>query len=292
MARINKLINKLVVIGVGLIGGSLALDLRRAGQVGTVTGVGRSAANLAEALQLSVIDHASHDAAAAVEDADFVLLATPVGQMGAVMAALAPVLPAHALVCDAGSTKGDVQALFRRHLPGHLARCVPAHPIAGSDLSGAAAARTGLFEGRNVVLTPLPESAPDSIRQVEAVWQACGAHTRIMSAEAHDAVFATVSHLPHLLAFAYMDFVAGKADADTCLQLAASGFRDFTRIAGSHPEMWRDITLANRDCLLADLEGFRTTLDTLISHVRERDSEGLQSLFSEASRLRSQWPGG
>lgn len=282
-------LNKLVVIGVGLIGGSFALDLKRARLVTDVVGVGRSRENLDRALQLQVIDHAEQDAAAAVAGADLVLLATPVGQMGAVLARIAPALPRHAIVTDAGSTKRDVAALYRTHFPDSLDRCLPAHPIAGSDLSGAAAARYSLFEDRNVVLCPLPETATTVVERVGALWAACGARLVTLDAERHDAVFAAVSHLPHLLAFAYMNSVLDRPDADTCLALAASGFRDFTRIAGSHPEMWRDIAMANRDGLLADLRAYRSELDTLIATLDASDGNALAERFERASTARSGW---
>jgi len=285
-------IRKLVVIGVGLIGGSFALDLRRAGLVQSVVGVGRSVENLERAMQLGVIDACSQDAATAVRDADLVLLATPVGQMDGVLAAIAPHLPPNAIVTDAGSTKRDVVALYRKHLATSLHRCVPAHPIAGSDLSGAAAARYSLFENRNVVLCPLAETHADATARVSALWAACGAHIAQLSAAEHDAVFAAVSHLPHLLAFAYMNSVLARGDAETCLKLAATGFRDFTRIAGSHPEMWRDIALANRDGLLGDLRAFRQQLDGMIGELEQADGEALNTRFSEASTARVKWAKG
>ncbi|WP_374358166.1 prephenate dehydrogenase [Chitinimonas sp.] len=282
-------INKLVVIGVGLIGGSFALDLRRAGLVDQVIGVGRSPENLQRALQLKVIDQAETDPAQAVQDADLVLLATPVGQMDAVLACIAPALPRHTIVTDAGSTKRDVAALYRKHLADSLDRCLPAHPIAGSDLSGAAAARYSLYEERKVVLCPLAETAGTTTTRIAALWQACGAHLVTLDAERHDAVFAAVSHLPHLLAFAYMNSVLDRPDANDCLRLAATGFRDFTRIAGSHPEMWRDIALANRPALLGDLQAFRHELDQLIEALQASDSAALAERFARASAARTHW---
>lgn len=283
------MLNKLVIIGVGLIGGSFALDLKRARLVREVVGIGRSEANLARALQLKVIDAASQDIAAAVQDADLVLLATPVGQMAGVMAQLARALPHDAIVTDAGSTKGDVAALYRAHLCQHLARCVPGHPIAGSDLSGAAAARYGLFEAKKVVLTPLAETSPEALARVRLLWEACGAEVLQMSASEHDAVFAAVSHLPHVLAFAYVNSLLARPDAASCLQLAGSGFRDFTRIAGSHPEMWRDIVLANRGPLLADLAAFKQQLDKTIAQLEAGDAAALSADFLAASQVRSSW---
>jgi prephenate dehydrogenase len=282
-------IGTLVVVGVGLIGGSFSLALKRAGRVGRVIGVDRSGENLRRALELGVIDEASHDVASAVAGADLVLLATPVGQMGPLLAAMAPALAPQTVVSDVGSTKSDVVEVFRRHLPDHLARCVPAHPIAGSELTGAAAAQYGLYDGRNVVLAPLPETAADACECVAALWQACGAHVHRMSAGEHDAVFAAVSHLPHLLAFSYVGMVARREDATRCFEFAATGFRDFTRIAGSSPEMWRDIALANREALLAELADYRAALDALSEQVASGDGDALLQAFDSARRARNGW---
>lgn len=285
-------INKLVVLGVGLIGGSFALDLKRAGLVKHITGVGRSAANLQYALDQQIIDSASHDVASAVHDADLVLLAMPVGQMGAVMRAMAPHLSATAVVTDAGSTKADVVALFQQHLPAHLPRCVPGHPIAGSDLSGAAAARLGLYGGRKVVLTPLVETSAAAQAMVTNLWQACAAEVVSLDAALHDSIFATVSHWPHLLAFAYMNSVLARPDAALRLSLAGSGFRDFTRIAGSHPEMWRDIALANRTALLEELARTQTELARIAVALEAGDVASLDVLFQQASLARMAWQRG
>jgi prephenate dehydrogenase len=282
-------IGKLVIIGVGLIGGSFALAMKRAGLVGQVVGVGRSLDNLNRAIELGVIDAASQDPAQAVAGADLVMVATPVGQMGRVFDAIAPVLPAQAIVTDAGSTKGDVAQLMRAHLPEHLAYCVPAHPIAGSDRSGAAAAQYGLFEQRRVVLTPLEATLPEAAEAVGQWWQASGARVFSMRADEHDAVFASVSHLPHLLAFAYVEMVANKTDAARCFDFAATGFKDFTRIAGSHPEMWRDISLANRDALLADLRAYQAGLAQLTQWVEAGDGAALEQMFQHAREARVQW---
>ncbi|MFO1233908.1 MAG: prephenate dehydrogenase/arogenate dehydrogenase family protein [Rivihabitans pingtungensis] len=276
-------------MGVGLIGGSFALAMKRAGLVGQVVGVGRSLDNLNRAIELGVIDAASQDPAQAVAGADLVMVATPVGQMGRVFDAIAPVLPAQAIVTDAGSTKGDVAQLMRAHLPEHLAYCVPAHPIAGSDRSGAAAAQYGLFEQRRVVLTPLEATLPEAAEAVGQWWQASGARVFSMRADEHDAVFASVSHLPHLLAFAYVEMVANKTDAARCFDFAATGFKDFTRIAGSHPEMWRDISLANRDALLADLRAYQAGLAQLTQWVEAGDGAALEQMFQHAREARVQW---
>lgn len=282
-------VNKLVLLGTGLIGGSFALALKRARLVNEVIGVGRSMPNLERAIELKVIDSASLDAASAVQGADLVMLGTPVGQMGALMQQIAPHLAPDCIVTDGGSTKQDVVALYRQHLPQQLAHCIPGHPIAGSDLSGASAAQYGLYEGRRVVLTALQENTQESIARVRALWEACGAVVHELSAEEHDGIFACVSHVPHLLAFSYMNAVLDRDNADRCLDFAATGFRDFTRIAGSHPEMWRDITLANRDAILRDLHANRARLDELIALVESTDADALTTFIDRASKSRSKW---
>ncbi|UTH72698.1 prephenate dehydrogenase/arogenate dehydrogenase family protein [Chromobacterium sp. IIBBL 290-4] len=287
--QVQQRIDTLVVAGVGLIGGSFALALKRAGRVGRVIGVGRTLANLEKALALGVADEISQDIAEAAARADMVLLACPVGQMGALMAAMAASLRPGCVVTDGGSTKSDVAALYRRHLPHHLPWCVPAHPIAGSDMSGASAAQYGLYENRRVVLTPLEETLAESSETVSELWRACGAEIHAMGAAEHDAVFASVSHLPHLLAFAYVDRVAAKDNAERCFDFAATGFRDFTRIAGSHPEMWTDISLANREALLAELADYQAGLGRLAALLENGDAAGLNQLFGEARAARTRW---
>lgn len=283
------LIKKLAIFGVGLIGGSFALALREAGAVGEIVGVGRSAENLRAALDLGVIDRIATDAADAVSHADLVLLAMPVGQMGAVMGQIAPHLTAGSAVTDAGSTKQDVVALAREHLGSHLACFVPGHPIAGAENSGVTAARAELFRDRNTVLTPLPESSPAAVELTAAAWRACGAQVAKMSAAEHDAIFAAVSHLPHLLAFALVDDIAAKANAAELFRYAASGFRDFTRIAASSPEMWRDICLANREALLNELDAYQLQLARLREMLDKSDGAGLERVFQQARQARRQW---
>jgi prephenate dehydrogenase len=282
-------IKTLVVVGVGLIGGSFALSLKRAGKVEHVIGVGRSLENLQRALELGVVDEISQDVAAVVSRADLVLLATPVGQMAALLQAMAPHLSPLTIISDAGSTKGDVVEVFRHCVPHHLARCVPAHPIAGSELSGAAAAQYGLYENRNVVLTPLAESDVDAVECMADLWQSCGARIQRLTPAEHDAIFATVSHLPHLLAFSYVNMIAGKDNAERCLDFASTGFRDFTRIAGSSPEMWRDICLANRAALLQELASYRAELDALALQIEAGESDTLSQRFAAARQVRGAW---
>lgn len=285
----KPLIGKLAIFGVGLIGGSFALALREAGAVGEIVGVGRSAENLRAALDLRVIDRIAADAADALSGTDLVVLAIPVGQMAAVMRQIAPYLSPETAITDAGSTKQDVVALARSELAAHLAAFVPGHPIAGAENSGVTAARTDLFRNRNTVLTPLPENAPAAVQKIAAAWRLCGAQVAQMSAAEHDTIFAAVSHLPHLLAFALVDDIAAKPNAAELFRYAASGFRDFTRIAASSPEMWRDICLANRTALLSELGAYQEQLARLRAMLESSDGAALEQVFQQARQARRQW---
>jgi prephenate dehydrogenase len=279
---------KVVIFGVGLIGGSFSLALRKAGAVDEVVGFGRSAQTLAEALQLGLIDRIGTELGE-VSDADIVLLATPVGQMADLMARIAPYLGTHTLVTDGGSTKSDVVAAARANLGKKIAQFIPAHPIAGGEKSGAAAALTDLYQGKKVVLTPLPENSPESVARVRQAWQLCGAVVSELTPQQHDEVFAAVSHLPHLLSFALVHDLAQRDNRDLLLSFAASGFRDFTRIAASSPEMWRDICMANRDALLDELVHYMQELETLQEALAEADADMLEKIFSLSSRVRGNW---
>jgi len=282
-------IGRLVVIGVGLIGGSFALALKKARLVSHVTGVGRTRANLDAALRLGVIDSAERDAGRAVRDADLVLLGTPVGQMPEVMARIAPHLPPKAVVTDAGSTKQDVIAHARRLLPAHFSRFVPAHPIAGTENSGAAAAFPDLYLGRNLILTPQPETLPSATRLVRSAWEACGARIVRMKPAEHDLIFAAVSHLPHVVVFALVDMLARRRDAAKLLGYAGAGLRDPARIAGSSPEMWRDICLANRELLVGLLDDYMEELEQIRSAMVAGDGAALETVFTRARTARKRW---
>ena len=275
---------RIAVIGVGLIGGSFALALKQAKLAAHVVGVGRSAANLKAALERGIIDSTAPDPARAAQGADLVLVSTPVAQFPKVFASLSD---SNALITDGGSTKRDVIAAARKALGRRIAQFVPAHPIAGAEKSGAAAASAELFRGRRVVLTPLKENSRKDISKVEAAWSACGARVSRMDAKEHDAVLAAVSHLPHLLAFALVHDVASRRNSAQLFSFAAGGFRDFTRIASSHPEMWRDICVANRDRLVGELARFSIKL----ARVRKLlDSPArLEKLFAEARNARDRW---
>jgi len=285
-------IGTLVVVGVGLIGGSFALALRAAGLVDTVVGVGRGRANLDAACERSIIDRPvpiDGDWAAELAAADLVLLAAPVAQYPALLAAMAGRLGPQTIVTDAGSTKQDVIAAARAALGGAMPRFVPGHPIAGTEHSGASAAFATLFRERNVVLTPVPETDPAATATVAAWWEACGSRVRVLDAAAHDRIFAAVSHLPHLVAFGLVEAFAARPDADDIFRFAASGFRDFTRIAASSPEMWRDIALANREALLVEVAAFRDQLDRLAAMVAAGDGDALAAVFARARAARRAW---
>ena len=267
----------------------MAAALRSAGSVKRVVGVGRGRGNIERALELGVIDEASADIGAAVQGADAVLLAVPVQQNERVLGALAKSLLPGTLVTDAGSTKQDFVAAVRRLLPSHLASTVPGHPIAGAEHTGVDAASPNLFQGKNVVLAPLPENTAQAVDRVESMWVACGARITRMSAEHHDRVFSAVSHLPHMLAYSLVHMIAGRPDARELFDFAASGFRDFTRIAGSSPEMWRDIALANKEALVADLEAYQKQVAELTARLKAADAVELERIFEAARSARSAW---
>lgn len=280
---------KLVIFGVGLIGGSVALALKKTKTPVTIVGVGRSAESLQTALDLGVIDADTSDVAAAVKDADLVLIAAPVAQTPTILNAIKPHLNTTTVITDAGSTKGDVLQCAKDILGHQFNQFVGGHPIAGAEKSGVSAATADLYLNKNVVLTPTTETAVEAISRVKNLWQACGANVSEMTAATHDGIFAAVSHLPHLLAFALVDDIASRQNAEQLFGFAASGFRDFTRIAGSHPEMWRDISLANRTALLNELDAYQQELSKLQQLLKAEDGTGLEELFERASVARNNW---
>jgi prephenate dehydrogenase len=282
-------IDKLVVVGVGLIGGSFALALKEAGAVGRVLGVGRGAGNIRRALELGIIDAAGALDPATFGDADLVLLAVPVGQMRPLMRSIAPLLSGSAVATDAGSTKKDVVDIARREFKASLRRFVPGHPIAGTEKSGAGAASASLYRGRKVVLTPMKQTDAGALALVRSAWEACGASVFELAPREHDAVLAAVSHLPHVLAFALVDQVARHRDAKRLFSYAAGGFRDFTRIASSQPEMWRDICLANSKALLAELRRYGGELERVKRMLERGDAKALEALFAGARDARDRW---
>lgn len=280
----------LTLIGVGLIGGSLALDLRRAGLAQHIHGIDPDEENLRQAQQRGIIDSAATQCGAAdIARTDIAVIAAPVAAAAQIAHDLAAIVGENTVITDVGSTKQNILEVFRREMPAHFPRCVAAHPIAGSEQSGAAAARYGLFVGQKTVLCPHTQQHSGSLKRVRAMWESVGAQVHIMDAAQHDAVFAAVSHLPHLLAYAYMHRIAADPRAGELLSFAASGFRDFTRIAASRPAIWADAALANRDCLLAELAAYRSTLENLHNLLQHNDHAGLAEMFSLACRTRRNW---
>jgi len=280
---------KLAVIGVGLIGGSFALALKQAKTVSHVVGVGRNAANLKLARERGIIDSIAADPGAAARDADLVLISVPVAQFASILENLSGSLGPKTLVTDGGSTKRDVIAAARKALGKKIGQFVPAHPIAGAEKSGAAAASAELYRGKRVVITPLSQNRRPAVEQVESAWKACGANVSRMDPEEHDAVLATVSHLPHVLAYALVHGVAKRNNSEQLFSFAAGGFRDFTRIASSHPEMWRDICLANRDRVLQELKSYANELGTIRKLIQKGDAAALEKLFAVARDARNKW---
>jgi prephenate dehydrogenase len=280
---------KIVIFGVGLIGGSFARALRSAGAAGPIVGVGRTPAAMARALELGIVDQVAASLADAMRGASLVLIAAPVAQTGAILSSILPWLEPGTVVTDAGSTKSDVVLAARAALGERVGQFVPGHPIAGRESNGPDAAIPDLYIGKKVVLTPLPENPAAAVARVADAWRACGAIIHTLAPAEHDRVFAAVSHLPHLLAYALVDDIANKPHAKQLFQYAASGFRDFTRIAGSSPEMWRDISLANREALLGELDAYLAQLAGLRAKLAAGDGAGLESVYANAQHARQQW---
>jgi len=283
-------INHLVIIGVGLIGGSFSLALQRNASIERITGVGRNQENLECARKRGIIHYCSHDSHEAVKDADVVMIAAPVASYREIFTHISDVLPAAAIVTDAGSTKQSVMTDAHQQLK-TTARFVPAHPLAGTEQSGASAAFADLFQDRWCILT-----AEDSITDTDAChavadwWRACGAKVMNMPAQEHDDLLAAVSHLPHLAAYAVVNTVSRlKKGAHDPFQFAAGGFRDFTRIASSSPTMWRDIALCNRDALLHQLDTLQHELEVMRHALEQRDGHDLLDQFEAARLARETW---
>jgi len=274
-------IERIAIIGVGLIGGSFALALKANGFQGEIVGGGRSAQRLQTALDLGVIDRFETDLANAVRGADLVLLAVPMGAMRETLLAMQAGLSAATIITDAGSVKGSFVSDVRGVLS-DCSRVVPGHPIAGTENSGVEAAFATLYQGRRVILTPLEESDASAVAAVQALWQQTGAEVECLSVEHHDRVLAATSHLPHMLAFALVDTLLELQEREEIFRYAAGGFRDFSRIASSDPRMWRDIALANRESLLAVLAGFQENLGQLSEAIQMQDGEALEALFQRA----------
>ena len=285
------MIGRLTILGVGLIGGSLALALRQAAACREVVGCSRDEAHLQRAVELGVIDRYELDSAQAVRGADMVLVAVPLGAMRRVFEAIGPGLSADTVVTDVGSAKAsvvaDAEAAWGELPPGF----VPGHPIAGTEKSGVEAAFPTLYQGRRVIITPLASSSDAAVARVRAVWEVAGAVVETMSVEHHDEVLAATSHLPHMLAFGLVDSLAGMRDNDEIFRYAAGGFRDFTRIASSDPVMWRDICLANRTALLEMMTRYKDDLRLIEDAIEQRDGDALLEIFTRAKAARDRFCG-
>jgi prephenate dehydrogenase len=283
---------RLCIIGVGLIGGSLARALRVAGSGGEIVGCGRDPERLQLACDLGVIDSYETDIAAAVAGADLVVIATPLGAMADLFAALGAHLEPGCLVTDVGSAKGSVVADARAKLSStQMARFIPGHPIAGTEKSGVEASFAELFNERRVILTPLDENLPESVARIRAMWEAAGSEVTEMSVAHHDTVLAATSHLPHMLAYTLVDTLARMHDKDEIFGYAAGGFRDFTRIASSDPVMWRDVCVANRAAILSMINRFQADLALLAEAIEGGDTEVISEVFNRAKAARDRYAG-
>ena len=283
------MIRRLAVIGVGLIGGSLAQALREANAVGEVVGCGRGKANLEKAVELGVIDRYTHDVGEAVEGADMIFLAVPLGAMEGAFRAMQGRLAPDAVITDGGSVKGSVVEDAKKAFGSVPVNLVPGHPIAGTEHNGVEAAFATLYQNRRVILTPSAETDPDALKRVDAMWRLAGAEVTHMDVEHHDEVLAATSHLPHMLAYSLVDALARMKENDEIFRYAAGGFRDFTRIASSNPVMWRDICLSNREALGQMLERFADELTGLSQTLRDGDGEHLLEIFERAKAARDRY---
>jgi prephenate dehydrogenase len=280
------MINRLAVIGVGLIGGSLSLALKQAGKVGEVVGYSRTPSVRQEALDLGVIDQAASTIAEAVKDADVIFLAVPMAAMGIVLEELAPHVKTDAIITDGGSAKGQLVNIARNVLGDKLSQFVPGHPIAGTEKSGPSAAFSTLYKDHRVVLTPIAETNSEALESIRAMWQATGAEVFDMEVKHHDVVLAATSHLPHVLAFNLVNMLAERDDCDEVLRYAAGGFRDFSRIASSDAVMWRDICLSNSEAILGLIQQYQQGLSMLEDAIKNQDGEKLKTVFERAKQAR------
>lgn len=278
----------LVVVGPGLIGGSVAAALKQAGCVGKVIGVSRQSSTVQRAISLGLVDEAA-DLATATAQADMVLLATPVRATAKLLQQMAPHLRPHTIVTDAGSTKADVLQDAIKSLGEKVVQFVPGHPIAGAEKAGPEAAFAALYQDRITILTPHKDNTAQTKAQVIALWEACGAKVMLMTAQEHDRVLASVSHVPHFLSSVFMWQVASAADADVRLHVAGSGFRDFTRISAGSAEVWRDIFLSNKEAVLAELQQVRQAFEQAETALRDADETALYDFLEKAALARRLW---
>ena len=280
------MIERLCIIGVGLIGSSLSLALKQVGAVGEVIGYGRSRENLEKGVELGVLDRFEDSVEAAARDADMIVVAVPLGAMQEIFARLAGELRTDAVITDVGSSKGSVVRAAQAELGQRLTRFVPGHPIAGTEKSGVESGFATLYQGRRVILTPLAETDVEATARVDAMWRECGASIEYLDVAHHDKVLAATSHLPHMLAFALVHHLSNLNDHEEIFRYASGGFRDFTRIASSDPVMWRDVCIANGDALLDLIEQYQQELEQVAKAIEAGDADGLLRLFNRAKSER------
>ncbi len=280
-------IPSVAVFGVGLIGGSLAKSLKKSGAAGHIIGVGRAMVNLQKAKDVGAIDEIQADPVQAAGDADLIVLATPVNTITELIRVIAPAMSKEKILTDVGSVKYGIVRSARQALDHHIGQFVPGHPVAGREQSGIDAASGDLFENHKVILTPLPETNPDAVDRVRKMWESTGAQVKNMPVEDHDRVLSVTSHLPHILAYVMMDFLSRSPDRSSCYEMTAGGFYDFTRTASSDPEMWRDISLMNSECLTRHIQEYQEKLEEVVCMIRKMDGKGIENLFASAKQARN-----
>jgi prephenate dehydrogenase len=280
------MIERLAIIGVGMIGASLALALKQARAVNHVVGCGRNQLNLQKGMDLGVIDSFTTSIAEAASSADVVVLATPLGAMKQVFEQIVDIVAEHTVITDTGSAKGSVIKVAQTVLGDKISQFVPGHPIAGAEKSGVEAGLADLYQNRRVIITPLESTDPEAVAKIESMWQACGASIEYLGVGHHDKVLAATSHLPHMLAYGLVNYLSSLNDHDEIFKYAAGGFRDFTRIASSDPVMWRDVCISNGEAILTLIEGYKNELDQVSVAIRDGDQDRLLELFGKAKSER------
>jgi len=282
-------VNKILIFGVGLIGGSIALSAKKSGFASDIVGVGRNQDNLNDAIKLKLIDRTSQDLKKDISEAHIIIIATPVAQFPVILKLIQPHLSSHTIITDVGSTKTDVIESAKQILGPQYSQFIGGHPIAGSEKHGATAAHIDLFKNKNVILTADQDTSFEAKQKIEMLWKNADAIVSNMSHNDHDKIFSTISHLPHLLAFSLVDMITHRKNANELLKFAASGFKDFTRIAASSPEMWKDITLANKKFILEDIQLFENQIKLLKEAIEQEDTKKILALFENASKTRNEW---
>ena len=282
--------NKILIFGVGLIGGSIALKAKDLRLCKEIVGISRSnGTDLSPFVKSGMLDRASSNYQSEIQSADLIVLATPVAQIEITLEKIYPLLTANTLITDVGSTKTNINQAAKVFLKEKYSQFIGSHPIAGSEKHGPQSAMADLFENKNIIITPHTQSKKEDINKIENFWKKLGGITSIIDANLHDEIFSTVSHLPHLLAFSLVNLINDKNNKETMLEYAASGFRDFSRIAGSSAEMWRDICLANKDAILTDLELYKKEIEALSNLIKNNHHEDLLNYFLKASKTRQNW---